>query len=110
MIYFFIFTSKLTETEALICRYVDADSWRYSYKDMLQNYASNLQKRLSAGTFLHKFNAFSFHYTTDSAALFLTYLTTKEYYRLLKFLNDTLVHMQPEVLNIRTFKMLKTKF
>ena len=77
---------------------------------MLQNYALNLHMRLPAGMFLHKFNAFSFHYTTDCAALFLTYLTTKDYYRLLENLNYTLVHMQPEVLNIQISKMFKTKF
>ena len=48
--------------------------------------------------------------TTPLTALsFFPYLTAKEYYRLFEFLNDTLVHMQPEVLNIGTFKMFKTK-
>ena len=42
--------------------------------------------------------------------LVFTYLTTKDYYRLFEFLNDTLVHMQPEVLNIGTFKMFKQSF
>ena len=39
-----------------------------------------------------------------------SYLTAKEYYRLFEFLNDTLVHMQSEVLNTGTFKMFKAKF
>ena len=52
---------KLTKTEVLICsRYVDADSQRYSYKNMLQNYAANLHKGVPAGAFPHKLNACSF--------------------------------------------------
>ena len=46
------FTFKLTNAESLICRYVDADSQRYFYKNMLQNYASNSHKRIPAGAFL----------------------------------------------------------
>ena len=72
--------------------------------------------RVPAGDHLYfnKFNASSFHYTTDCAALFshhwlrclvFTYLTAKEYYRLFEFLNDALVHMQPEVINIGTSEM-----
>ena len=62
---------KLTNTEVLICsRYIDADSQRYSYKNMLQNYAANLHKGVPAGAFHHKLNACSFHYTTNCAALF----------------------------------------
>ena len=93
--------------EILICRYVAADSQRYFYKNVLQNYATNLHERVPAGAFPHKFNAFSFHCTTDCA---VSYLTAKEYYRLFEFLNDALVHMQSEVLNIEKFKMFKTKF
>ena len=48
-------------------------------------------------TFPHKFATFSF---------FLS-LTAKENYRLLEF-NDTLVHTQPEFVNIGTFKMFET--
>ena len=37
-------------------------------------------------------------------------LNFKQYYRLLEFLDDTLVYMQPEVLNIGTLlKMFKNK-
>ena len=39
-----------------------------------------------------------------------TYLTAKEYYRSLEFLNYTLGHMKPEVLNIGTFDMFKSRF
>ena len=42
--------------------------------------------------------------------LVFPHLTAKEYYRLCEFLNDTLIHMQAEVLNIQTSKMFKTKF
>ena len=45
---------------------------------------------------------------TDYAAFFS--ITEKEYYRLFEFLNDTSVHMQPEVLNRGTFTMFKKKF
>ena len=61
-----------------------------------------------AGAFPHKFNAFSFHYTTDYAVLF-SLLNCKRILQV-EFLNDTLVHIQVEVLNIGTFKMFKTKF
>ena len=61
---------KLAQTEILICRYVDGDSQRGSYKNMLQTYAVKLHKRAPAGTFPHKFNWFSFHYTTNCTALF----------------------------------------
>ena len=74
---------------------------------MLQIYATNLDERVPPGAFPHKFNAFSFHCTTNCA---VSHLTAKEHYRLFEFLNDALVHMQSEVLNIETFKMFKTKF
>ena len=51
-------------------RYVDADSQGYSHKNMLQNYAANLHKGAPAGAFPHKLNAYTFHCTTDCAALF----------------------------------------
>ena len=35
--------------------------------------------------------------------------SNKKYYRLFEFLSDTLVKIQPEVLNIGTFKMFKTE-
>ena len=45
MICLFSLPFKLTRTVVLICsRYVDADSQRYSHKNMLQNDAANLQK------------------------------------------------------------------
>ena len=49
------------------------------------------------------------HYTTDCAAftyLVFTYLTEKDYYRLFEFLNDILLHMQPEVLTLEHLKCL----
>ena len=68
MIKFFIFISRLTKAEVLICIYVDVDFQGYSYKNILQNYASNLHKRVPAGTFPHKPNAFTFHCNTHRAA------------------------------------------
>ena len=48
----------MTKTEILICSiYVDADSQKYSYKNMLQYCAANLCKRVPAGTF----PAWAFH-------------------------------------------------
>ena len=38
-------------------------------KNMQQNYAENLHKRVPAEAFPHNLNACSFHYTTDCAAL-----------------------------------------
>ena len=67
---------------------------------MLHNYAANLHKGFPAGVFPHKLNACSFHYTTD------IYLTVKYYYRLFEFFNDTLLHMQPEVLTLGHLKCL----
>ena len=46
-----------------------------------------------------------FHYTTNCAALFS--LTAKDYYWLFEFLNDTLLHMQTEVLTLQHLKCLK---
>ena len=34
---------------------------------------------------------------------------SKKHYSLFEFLNDTLVHIQPHILNIGTFEMLKTE-
>ena len=48
--------------------------------------------------------------STTLRCLVFPHLTAKEYYRLFEFLNDTLIHMQAEVLNIQTSKMFKTKF
>ena len=73
---------------------------------MLRAYAANFHKSVPAELFPHKFNTFSSHYTIDCAVS--PYLPAEEYCRLFEFLNDTLVHMQPEVLNIGTFKMFKT--
>ena len=71
LILYFHFLLSWQKTEVLICgRYVDADSQRYSYKDMLQNYEANLHKGVLAGAFPHKLNACPFYYTTDCAALF----------------------------------------
>ena len=71
MICLFSFPFKLTRTVVLICnRYVDADSQRYSHKNMLQNYAANLHKGVLAGAFPHKLHACSFHCTTDCVTLF----------------------------------------
>ena len=70
MIKFFIFISRLTKTEVLMCTYVDVGSSRYSYKIMLQNFASNLHKRIPAGAFPHKSDAFSFLCTTHCATCF----------------------------------------
>ena len=67
----YLVSFKLTKTEVLICRYEDADSKRYSYKNILRTYAANLHKRVAADAFPHKFNAFSFHYTTDFFFFFL---------------------------------------
>ena len=62
---------NLTKTVVLICsEYVDTDSQRYCYKNMLRNNAANLHKRVPAGVFSDKYNACSFHYTTDCTALF----------------------------------------
>ena len=49
---------KLTKTEVLIIcsRYVDADSEKYSHKNMLQNYAANLHKGIPPRVFTHKLN------------------------------------------------------
>ena len=40
------------------------------------------------------------------AFLVFTYLTAKDCYKLFKFLNDTLLHMQPEVLTLEHLKCL----
>ena len=66
---YFHFLFKFTKTEVSIYRYVDGDSQTHSYKNVLQTYAANLHKG-PAGAVHHKFNAFSFHYTTDYAASF----------------------------------------
>ena len=76
---------------------------------MLRNYEVNLHNRVPAWALSYKFNACSFHYTINCAALF-SYLTAKDCYRLLEFLNYTLVHMQPDILNIGTFKMFIQSF
>ena len=53
---------KLTKAEVLIVcsRYVDADSERYSHKNMLQNYAANLHKGIHPRVFTHKLNVILF--------------------------------------------------
>ena len=56
--------------QVLICRYVDADSQRYSYKNVIQIYSVNSHKRIPARTFLHKFTAFSLQCNTDCTTLF----------------------------------------
>ena len=67
-------------------------------------------KGVLAGELPHKFNAFFFHYTHWLRCLIFPYLTAKDFYRLCEFLSGTLINMQPEVWNIETFKMFKTKF
>ena len=95
------FPFKLTKTEVLICAYVDAASQGYSYKNVPQTYTVNLHKRVRAKAFAHKFTAFSLDFTTYCTVLFfLIFLTFPYLYSLFEFLHDTLVHMQPEVLNI----------
>lgn len=58
-----------------------------------------IHTKVPARAFPHKFSAFSLHCTTDCGA-FSTLLSCKRRLQI-EFLNDTLVHMQPEVLNIR---------
>ena len=69
------------------------------------------KKGFFPGAFSHKFTEFSSHCTPDYNALLLLteLLNCKEHYRLFEFLNDTLVHIQLEVSNIRTSKMFKTE-
>ena len=84
--------------EVLISTYVDTGTQRHSYKNVFQTYAANSHEMVPVRTFLHKFATLSF---------FLS-LTAKENYRLLEFLNDTLIHTQPEFLNLGTFKIFET--
>ena len=117
MIYFH-FLFKLRKAVALICRYADGDSQRYFHKNMLQTYAADLNKRSPDGAFSHKIQCILFPLHHQLHFLVFPYLTANEYYRLLKFLNDSLVHMYlyicndtfVQVLNIGTYKMFETKF
>ena len=72
---------------------------------MLQNYAANLHKGVPAGVFPHKGNACSL--TTPLIALPCFHLLDcKRLLQVFKFLNDTLLHMQPEVLTLDHLKCL----
>ena len=101
---------RLTKTEVLICsRYVDADSQRYSYKNMLQNYAANLHKGLPAGAFPHKLNACSF--TTPLIALPCFHLLNcKRLLQVVWIPQWYFVTYATRSINIGTFKMLKQSF
>ena len=68
-----------------------------------------IYKRVSAVAFPHKLNAFSFSTTPLITLLRFPLLNCRRILQV-EFLNDTLVHIQLEVLNIGTFKMFKTKF
>ena len=97
----FLLPFKLAKREVLICsRYVDADSQRYSCKNLLQIYAANLHKEVTAGVFRHKLNGCSFHCTTDCATLIWLTKLQRE------FLDYTLLHIQPEVLTLEHLKCL----
>ena len=73
---------------------------------MLQNYAANLHKGVSAGVF--SCMLLPLHYWL--CCFVFTYLTAKDYYSLFEFLNDTLLHNATRSINIGTFKMLKQSF
>ena len=113
----------MTKTEVLICsRYVDADSERYSHKNIPQNYAANLHKGVPAIAFPHKLNACSSHYTTDCAALFslnckrllqvvwipkwyfVTYATRNINNGTFKMFKQVLKIFKPEVLKAASFR------
>ena len=100
----------MTKTEVLVSsRYVDADSQSYSHKKMLQYYAANLHKGSLQGR--SRINSMHTPSTTPLIAfLVFTYLTAKDCYKLFKFLNDTLLHMQPEVLTLEHLKCLRKVF
>ena len=53
------------------------------------------------------FTLHSLHYATDST-VFFSLFNLKKHYKLCLFFNNNLLHMQPEVLNIETFKLFKT--
>ena len=77
----------------------------YSYKNVLQTYAANLhQGPCSLISAMHSLS------TTSLITLPRFPLLNCKRILQVEFLNDTLVHMQLEVLNIGTFKMFKTKF
>ena len=65
---FVFFTFQWTPTSPSQQTYFLNDP--YSHKNMLQNYAANLYKRVPSGEFPHKLNACSFHYTIDCVAFF----------------------------------------
>ena len=80
------------------------ESLTYPYKYVLRTYAGNLHE----GPW----------WVSSMYSLSTTPLITLPYFPLLnrkltlqvEFLNDTLVHMQLELLKIGTFRMFKTKF
>ena len=98
---------KLTKAGKLICRYVEADSQRYSCKIILWIYAANLHER------------FLDEELSPMHSLLSKQLNAPHYFPLLKckiilqvvwIINDTLVHIQPVTLKIGAFKKFETKF
>ena len=74
---------------------------------MLQTYAAKLHE----GSLLGRSLINSMYFLSITPLITLPYFPLLNCKRILQvqFLNDTLVHMQLEVLNIRTAKMFKTK-
>ena len=76
---------------------------------MLQYYAANLHKESLQGRSLIN----SMHAPSTApmiAFLVFTYLTAKDCYKLFKFLNDTLLNMQREVLTLEHLECLRKVF
>ena len=97
---------KLTKTEVLICsRYVDADSQRYSCKNLFQNYAVNSHKEVTAG---------AFHLLLNCKRLvqvvwipwwyFVTYATRSINIGTFKMFKQSFKIFKPEVLKATSFR------
>ena len=95
---------KLAKTEVLIYRDVDGDSQTYSYKNVILQF--------TRGSLMGRSLINSMHSLSTTPLIMLPRFPLLNCNRILQveFLNDTLAHMQLEVLNIGTSEMFKTKF
>ena len=98
LIFYFRFHFKLRKTEAIIYRDVDGDC--------------NVCIEFTRGSLLGRSLINSMHSLSTTPLITLPRFPLLNCKRILQveFLNDTLVHIQLEVLNIGTFKMFKTNF
>ena len=104
LILYFHFLFKLAKTEVLIYRDVDGGSQTYSYKNVFLEFTRGFLMGRPLISSMHSLS------TTPLITLPRFPLLSSNRILQVEFLNNTLVHMQLEVLNIGTFKMFKTKF